>query len=167
MMTPKEEALHVLKTYTRHDGTVEDKPSTRLAAAFLDEQDQARHWQNETERVSSLRDSHEARLVELFLAAFSGPVEIAADLSHEVARVVNAIRINARETERVKQELANAPAQEAYDAVCDALAAAQAREAKLRERLAVVLARWVPQGPGDHDEWDRCNDLLSRGKDGR
>ena len=125
---------------------------------------QARHWQRETERVRSLQDSHEARLVELFIAAHTGPVEIAADMSGEVARVVNAIRINARETERVKQALAHSEqalllSDEDREALAflrgDVMLELSHYDATEERTLALVQAR---------EALDR---LLSRGKDGR
>jgi hypothetical protein len=58
------------------------------------------------EAADLARDHLEARIVALIDAAHAGPVEVPSDVSREVARVVNAVRINVRMRERAEESLA-------------------------------------------------------------
>ena len=59
----------------------------------MEERDRLR---TERDAAISRADHLEARIVSLIDAAHSGPIEVPSDMSHEVARIVNAVRINVR-----------------------------------------------------------------------
>lgn len=98
------------------------------------------------------RDNIEARIVSTLDAAFAGPVDPCGDMSHEVARIVNAVRIRERmlatataraeSAERERDEALRHSSTPLATKLCQEIAATTEREA---------IASWLDVAPISFD----------------